>query len=170
MRIEMQVDAAGAEVLEARAGRVAGRPVLEAAAQILRDDVLAQFQRGGDPPWAPLSPRTVAKKRAAGYPRLNRKGEPPKLLMQNGNFGPENILMRTGALLTSWTQKGDPHHVELVDEQSGEVAIGSSLPYAPTHQRGGRGFRGSAVPARPVRLRSEAVERIARLISEQMEQ
>lgn len=170
MRLELQVDAAGAETLLERVGRASsGEGVLKAAARILREDVLAQFRAAGDPPWAPLRPGTVAAKRRRGWPKRNRFGQEPRLLRQNGNFGPENVLIRTGALLTSWTQEGDPNHVELIDEASGEVGIGSSLRYAATHQKGGKGFYGSTVPARPIRLRSEAVERIAVMIAREQE-
>lgn len=136
-------------------------------AQILRDDALRQFQSGGSPGWAPLSPRTIARKRRLGYPRLNRRGMAPRMMLQRGNFGPENILMMTGALLTSWTREDDPHHVEEIEATS--VSIGSDLEYAGTHQYGGpgQGWNGSDIPARPINVSKEAVDKIAELIEQQ---
>ena len=88
--------------------------LLAGVAGILREDVLRQFRAGGIPPWQPLSPTTVREERRLGYPRVTRKGTPASRLMQQGRFGPENILIRTGALLSSWTDKTDPHHFEEV--------------------------------------------------------
>lgn len=133
-------------------------------ADVLREDALAQFQAGGSPHWAPLSPRTIARKEALGYPRLNRRGLIPRAMIQRGNFGPSNILMMTGDLLQSWTRDTDPHHVEEIDDQM--VSIGSDLIYAGTHQNGGEGWKGSEIPARPIRITDSAKAKISELIEQ----
>lgn len=122
----------------------------------LRQDALEQFQAGGIPGWKPLSPRTIEGKRRAGYPRLNRRGQIPKNMIQNGHFGPENILMRTGALLSSWTQEQDPDHVELITAES--VTTGSSVSYAGVHQQGG-----GNVPKRPINVTDDAQRDVAKM-------
>lgn len=122
----------------------------------LRADALEQFQAGGKPAWKPLSQRTIDAKRRAGYPRLNRKGQIPKNMVQNGKFGPENILMRTGALLSSWTQEQDPDHTELVTAES--VTIGSTVDYAGVHQQGG-----GNVPKRSINVTGEAQRDVAKM-------
>lgn len=137
-------------------------------ATILRNDARAQFQSGGSPSWAPLSPRTIERKRKMGYPRLNRRGLVPRAMIQKGNFGPENILMMTGALFSSWTNENDPHHVEEITPQS--VATGSDLIYAGTMQEGGEGWNGSPIPARPIVITDQARARIAELIEDQATQ
>lgn len=140
----------------------------EKIAKVLREDARRQFQSGGIPSWAPLSPRTIARKRKLGYPRLNRKGLVPRAMLQNGQFGPENILMMTGALFTSWTREDDPHHVEEITATS--VATGSDLIYAGTMQDGGEGWQGAPIPARPIVITDQARARIADLIEEQATQ
>lgn len=105
-------------------------------AAVLRADLQAQFSAGGiDPRWEPLSQRTIDEKRRQGYPRLTRFGTVPQSLVQRGQFGPENILIRTGVLLTSWTQAQDPHHVERVTSE--RIDVGTAVPYARYHQEGG---------------------------------
>lgn len=137
----------------------------ERIADILRADVQRQFSEGGSPiPWRPLSPRTIAQKQRAGYPRLTRKGTPPLSMIQRGGFGPQNILMRTGALLSSWTRWDDPSHVQEVTSDS--VMIGTMIPYAGAHQEG---VPDRNLPKRPIVLTSEAkqavVEEIAAVAS-----
>lgn len=121
----------------------------------LREDALQQFQSGGDPAWPPLAESTVKAKRAMGYPRLNRRGQIPRNMLQNGRFGPENILMRTGALLSSWTQEQDPDHVEIVTEES--VSTGSTVAYAGAHQEG------KGVPKRAINVTDEAVRDVTNM-------
>lgn len=164
----IRLDLSGLEKFLAElASRLEG-PVLERVAEILREDVVRQFHTGGIPAWRPLSSRTVAAKRRAGYPRLTRKGVAPKSLHQVGVFGPGNVLMRTGALFSSWTNKRDPNHVQTLSPEG--VSIGSSLVYARTHQMGrtftakpfGRGKPVSiTVPARPIVVTDGALHRIA---------
>lgn len=132
--------------------------ILEQAAEIIRSDVLAQFHSGGIPAWKPLAPATVRAKRRTGYPRLNRKGEVPAMLVQNGNFAPSNILIRTGALLSSWTQKQDPDHIEEIDGDM--LTFGSSLRYAAYHQTG----TGKGLPARPIAITEDAMKKIEAIV------
>ncbi len=139
--------------------------VPEKAAEVLREDARRQFAIGGEPAWQPLSALTIAQKRRDGYPRLNRKGKIPTASLQNGVFGPQNILMRTMALYTSWCRADDPDHYELATTEL--VEIGSTLVYAATHQYGrpGGGYRGSDIPARPVRVTSTALRRVTEIIN-----
>lgn len=149
---------------------------LQSVANILREDVARQFQAGGIPAWAPLSPNTIAAKRRAAQPRVTRKGPPPSSIIQQGNFGPESILVRSAALYSSWTDKDDSHHIEEISADA--VTIGSSLPYAAVHQDGAsfitRPFgRGKGVlvtiPARPVTITPEALKRIELLAAQLQE-
>jgi len=139
-------------------------------ASILRADTLRQFQAGGIPSWAPLQPRTIEQKARMGYPRLTRGGLVPQRMIQRGSFGPGNVLMRTGALLSSWSDSDDPHHFEEVERDS--VSIGSSLPYAGTHQEGYRGMLfgnptiQGVIPARPIRITAEARRQITETLEE----
>lgn len=134
---------------------------------ILRDDAKHQFAVGGEPRWEPLSPSTIRHKRAAGYPRLNRKGLIPASSIQNGQFGPAKVLMMTMALYSSWTNPQDPHHFEEVSASG--VSIGSTLIYAATHQYGDTrpAWHGRTVtiPARPIVVTDRAAKQIADLIS-----
>lgn len=155
---EMLADMAGK--LDLRRGL--GRHI----AQVLRDDARRQFSIGGDPAWAPLSRRTIERKRRLGYPRLTRRGTIPQSMVQNGNFGPENILLMKGDLMSSWTNEMDPHHVE--DIEGAIVVIGSDLEYAGTMQEGGTGFHGSHIPARPIVVSDQAKEKITKLIEKQL--
>jgi|GEM_PF-5257598 phage gpG-like protein len=151
------------DAIASRQGRIDA--MFEAAADILRKDFAQQFARGGDPTWAPLSPKTVAEKRRQGYPRRDRKGEVPQWGLQNGAFGPENILMRTGALFSSWTDGADLFHLE---ERDGDVLrLGSTLPYAPAMQYG---VPSKNIPARPIRITDAAVALVAAEISQQMQE
>lgn len=106
---------------------------------IMCSDILRQFQSGGDPMWPGLAQSTIEQKRRMGYPRLTREGLPPQTMVQRGIFGPQNILMRTGALLSSWSNPQDPDHIHLVE--NGSVTEGSGVPYATFHQNGGAGGR-----------------------------
>jgi len=136
-------------------------------ADILRLDALRQFQVGGDPAWTPLSPWTIKEKARLGYPRLNRFGKVPLMATQNGAFGPQNILIRTTALMSSWTNALDLHHVEEITDTS--VSIGSDLKYAGTMQKGSdKGWHGSKIPARPINLTDIAQTKIKDLIETEL--
>lgn len=129
------------------------RPLLERIGELIRADILRQFQVGGDPRWAPLSPKTVMEKARMGFPRHSRDGKPPTRMLQNGQFGPANILMRTGALLSSYVDQGDPDHIEAY--RGDTVSIGSTLPYADSHQTGS--WR---MPARPLTITQRGLNEI----------
>lgn len=132
----------------------------EAIADVMRQDAQRQFSVAGEPAWKPLHPRTVARKRKLGYPRLSRDGSIPKNMVQNGGFGPQNILMETGALLTSWTRADDPDHYEKVDDFA--VEIGSTIDYAEAHQQG---RPETNLPKRAITLSDVGREAIAKLIT-----
>lgn len=134
-------------------------PTLRQAAGVMREDVLKQFQQGGNPDWKPLAASTIARKKGHGYPRLTRGGIENPMLMQNGDFNSSNILIRTGSLLSSWTQEGDSFHVEEITGNSAE--IGSSMPYAIYHQSDEPRKR---LPKRAVRVTEDAQAQIASLI------
>lgn len=127
----------------------------------MRRDVQLQFSIGGDPAWPALSERTIRQKRRMGYPRLTRAGTIPASMIQRGEFGPQNILMRTGALLSSWTRADDPDHYERIEDFS--VEIGSTIPYADAHQKGVPARR---LPRRPIRLTQAGLDMISRTITD----
>lgn len=105
----------------------------ESCGPILRESFERQFARGGLPdPWKPLKGSTIRQKEYQGWPRRNRQGGIPGYTIQNGNFGPQNILIRTGSLRISWTNPDHPFHVCRADD--GVLTIGSSLPWAVYHQ------------------------------------
>jgi len=160
VRISAQVDFSAWEAeLEALGERLDRQRLQDTISAAVRADLLDQFQTAGDPAWQALSPHTVAKKRYAGYPRKSRDGSIPANLVQQGGFGPENILIMTGALLASWTQDDAPGHVESFDGDTFE--IGSEVAYAATHQFGAWAMLGGRrvyIPSRPLRIREEALK------------
>lgn len=103
------------------------RPVLEHIARILREDAGREFATASNNQWQPLKPATVMAKMEKGLPPLTPKGRIPKRLMQNGSFGPTNILIATGALRDSYRKKGARGHVERIDAKAGTVYVGSRL-------------------------------------------
>jgi len=174
MRILAQMDVSeiGAQ---AEAYRVAmdGELFKKGVADIMRADAMRQFQAGGVPQWDELSPGTVKRKRSAGYVRKNRKSAAVEKLLQEGNFRPENKLISTGALLTSWTDAKDNFHVEELGDE--DVSIGSDLIYASTHQLGYSGplFGGRAngtIPARPIRVTTRGEQEVSKLLEKVMKE
>lgn len=115
-------------------------PLLERWAKIMRDAYGDRFKQGGDPAWKPLAASTVASKSGAGLPARTPKGRVPWRLKQQGQFGPANILIRSGALRDSYRRKGARGHVEQIDAGAGTVSVGSNLPYAKFHQAGTRAY------------------------------
>lgn len=100
---------------------------------VLRASADQQFRAGGYPDkWKPLRRSTVQDKYALGYPRRNRFGEIPYMAVQNGRFGPHNILIRTTSLRSSWTQESNPFHI--CKAKDGILTFGSDLSYAVFHQ------------------------------------
>lgn len=93
------------------------RPAFEAIVDDLVNWTDSQFQTQGlrgSGGWAPLKPRTLARKAALGLdPR---------------------ILHATLALRNSLTHRGDPHMIEEITADS--LRWGSDLPYARAHQKG----------------------------------
>lgn len=177
---EMDLDGA-LRVLREREDRLRNlKPLLRRLATLARKGIRQSFKEAG-PGWAPLAPSTIAEKRMLGFPRRTKTGRIPWRLKQNGAFGPGNILIRRGDLRDSWSVKGAPGHVEVIDEQTGSITIGSSIKYAKYHQGGTKpytivprlarallftGRSGEPVirrivhhpglPARPVRIGEEA--------------
>lgn len=119
-------------------------PILRAAA---RD----RFAEGGYPAWKELAPSTIREKSRLGLPARTAKGRIPRRLMQRGGFGPQNILIRTGAGRDSWVQKNARGHWEQVKIDEGKTAelqSGTSIDYMGYHQTG--------APARSPRARIRA--------------
>lgn len=169
LQITIRVDAAAAvgEINDMAARAQNMDPMLHRAADILRSDAELQFKVGGIPSWQPLAPSTVSQKRAQGTPRLNRRGQKGEWASQSLGpygkpgirFGPTAILIRTGALFSSWTNAQDPDHVEITEGDT--VKIGTTIPYALVHQQGG-----GRVPKRPVTVTDEAKRQIEREASD----
>ena len=160
VRLELDASAVNAQLAQMQTKLSDIKSILRQAAGVMRADVLAQFKKGGDPTWKPDAPSTVKGKSYAGYVRLSRKGLEVQTLVQNGNFNPGNVLIRTGALLASWTKENDPHSETEITDAS--VSIGSNLKYAPYHQSDGPRKK---LPRRAVRVTDDAKEKIAALIS-----
>jgi phage gpG-like protein len=143
-------------------------PYLKAVANIMRADFRRQFAEGGDPKWKALAPSTIRQKQQMGYPRLTAKGNIPRRLVQSGNFGASNILIRTGRLRDAWGRLGSPDHYEKIDPKEGTVRMGPKLdrlPYARMMQKGGTvqlNGRRVVIPARPVRVTDSAIRSIVR--------
>ena len=114
-------------------------PAMGLIAEEIREMEAEQFASAGasgGTPWAALAPSTLKRKHDAG-----------------------GILVDTGALLGSLTDRESPDHVETIDKLS--LEIGTDLPYARFQQTGaGWGFgegslppaprRGHGVPMRPL--------------------
>ena len=145
------------------------KPFLMSVANIMRADLRRQFAVGGDPKWKPLSPYTIRRKARMGFPALTVKGNIPRRLVQNGQFGPSNIEIQTGALRDAWSTTNSPNHFERIDTTDVTIKMGprtDKLRYARIQQLGGtvRGFGGKRVtiPARPVRVTAPCVREIIR--------
>jgi phage gpG-like protein len=141
---------------------------LKQVANILRADAREQFKIGGDPAWKSLSPVTIARKAALGYPMLTKTGRIPWRLKQNGNFGAANKLIMSGRLRDAWGRKDSPDHYENIDIDKGTVEMGPKLEniiYARIQQKGGMAGKNHKVyiPGRPVRTSRRAIEKIAAL-------
>jgi phage gpG-like protein len=111
-------------------------PLLKEIARQIRRAAAKRFADGGDPAWKPLAESTKIQKMLAELPALTAKGNVPRRLKQNGNFGAQNILIRSGKGRDSWVRVGAPGHVEVMDEAAGTVEVGSNLPYMAMHQEG----------------------------------
>lgn len=130
-------------------------------ADAMREDVLRQFGEGGDPSWQQLSVNTVREKNYSGFPHAPRRNHDGEHFFQRGEVSAHNILIRRGDLLSSWTDRDDPDHIEIISGD--EVAIGSALEYAATHQFGrpGGGWNDSDIPARPVNVTEPMADKAA---------
>lgn len=103
----------------------------KAVGGVMRESFRRNFAQGGRPAWQPLKRRTVAGKASflskKPSPPFSKKGVYPKRLLQNGQGGPQSILIRTGALRDSWVQQGARGHVEQVLAGGLKFLIGSAL-------------------------------------------
>lgn len=87
----------------------------------------------GDGTWAPTALRgRVVRLNLARRPRA-------RFMVSTG------ILIRTGRLFSSMFEGGGDHLEEFVTAGSGDVVVGTSVPYAVFHQ-----FGTSRMPARPI--------------------
>ena len=102
------------------------RPAMRAIAEYLMTITKVRFDKEG-PGWAPLSQSW------ANYKYRNKLD--PRILRARGN------------LFNSVTIPGSKGSVLVIRNHN--LEYGSSLPYARTHQFGGRSPRGGVIPARP---------------------
>lgn len=95
---------------------------------VLEPGLAEQFQSSGasgNTPWAALAPSTIARRSSGGI-----RGS----LGLTGGFGNMDILRRTGRLYESFF--GGTDHVQKITNDT--MTWGTSVPYAPIHQKGGR--------------------------------
>lgn len=178
--------------IDAMADRMSDlRPLLMRIARIMRRAASERFRTGG-PGWQELAPSTIAAKRALNMPAAGEDGraEVSRFRQAGVMSAAETILLRSGALRDSWSRRGDPNNVEMLDESNGTVSIGSRLPYAGVHQKGWGGgmiypvqaktlaFMGASgpvfaayvdhpgIPARPIEMLPRDVARIQRVVEE----
>lgn len=137
---------------------------------VLEPGIVEQFVsegKSGNTPWAPLAPSTIARRSRGGI----RGG------LAFGSFaGNLDILRRTNRLYESFL--GGPDHIQTVTNQT--LTWGTSVPYAPVHQTGGRrplqgslfsrssktgryrarprAASGGVIPARPILVMSEKMK------------
>jgi phage gpG-like protein len=112
-------------------------PVWNAVGQVMRDSFRQNFAVAGRPAWQPLAERTVRRKTklwlmgrgnpSGKYPPKTPTGRIPRRLLQNGQLGPETILVMTGALRDSWCVKDARGHYERVEDDGATFRIGSQL-------------------------------------------
>jgi phage gpG-like protein len=116
------------------------RPFYRYAANRMRQAFRTNFAVGGRPPWRPLAPSTVAAKRIMGLPAGLRTpaGRIPRRLLQLGQLNERTILILTGELRDSVSQKNHPHHIMRISHD--RVEVGTSHPLAPFHEYGTRPY------------------------------
>lgn len=129
LRIEVDV-AEAVSYIEGFAGRLAHagdttEPLWNNMGRIARRSFAQNFAQGGRPSWHPLAPSTVMKKARAGMPARTAKGNIPRRLVQQGQFGPGNILIEGGQLRDSYVQKGAKGHVEDASDDGMNFFVGS---------------------------------------------
>jgi phage gpG-like protein len=116
------------------------RPFYRYAASRMRQAFRENFAVGGRPPWRPLAPSTVAAKHIMGLPAGLRtpSGRVPRRLLQRGQLNERTILILTGELRDSVSQKNHPHHITRISKD--RVEVGTSHPLAPIHEFGTRPY------------------------------
>jgi phage gpG-like protein len=145
-------------------GRASDRKkLMKAVANAMRADIRSQFKVGGDPSWTPLSPVTIAQKeRLIGIlTPTTKKGKVMPRLLQNGGFSAETILIISGRLRDSWGTLNSPDHVEKIDDETGDIMMGTKLIYAAPHQFGHTFKNGVSIPKRPVHVTSTGAQAMA---------
>lgn len=114
------------------------RPFYTVLGNILRAAWRRNFQAGGIPAWQPLAPSTIAQKKGMGLPAPGKTGKPLRRLSQNGNFGPDNILIRTGKMRDALCQRGSAGNLTIINDDGGFYGINPDvIPYAAIHEFGG---------------------------------
>ena len=152
MSISFSVAVAGAEVFDRTFNRVEReiadlRPVWEEVTKEFFQLELEAFRSegasGASGRWAPLSPKYEEAKARRGF-----------------NF--MGVLQRTRKLERSLTRKGAEHQV--LEEGAQELTVGTTLPYAVMHQRGG----GRLKARPPISLSEAGKRRIQKAIQRQL--
>lgn len=118
--IDISPDAAGRMLtrITGMADRYADfRPLGYAIIRVLRASFAKNIDDGGRPAFAPLTANTLASKKMLGYP--------------------SDPLVRTGLLRKSLAQRNSRGNVSYVSA-SGEIKVGTNLPYAKYMQEGTR--------------------------------
>lgn len=91
-------------------------PLMESIADTMHEAVIENFEQQGRPKWAPLSPLTIAQRKASGYdgkPILENRGTLQKRI--EADYGPDYAV------------------------------VGSNSPYAAIHQFGSAGLPGGVI-------------------------
>jgi len=119
------------------------RKFLRQVAIYLRAGFAENFNAEGRPEhWAPLSPSTIAEKRRlfeAGLIRGRRRGIRVRLGPSGEQRGElPGILIRTGALKDSVARSHTRGNIERISGDGTLLEVGTSLPYADVHDRGGQ--------------------------------
>lgn len=113
-------------------------------AQRLRACFAENFNAEGRPEkWAPLSPSTLADKQRLydqGLIRGRRRGVRVRLGPNGEQRGAlPGILMRTGQLKDSVARLHAKGNIERISSNGAEIEVGTALPYADVHDKGGEG-------------------------------
>jgi hypothetical protein len=118
--------------------------------QIARNRYRANFRQGGDPKWTPLKATTIQGKLRflRSNPKKTKRAQ--RLFLRPHQRTPEALahapLVKTGALATSYTEKGARGHVEQVatEGQKPTLVVGSA--YTITQSKKGRRARAKTKP------------------------
>lgn len=178
MRIRFRMDAVESAIqfLAGYRQRI-GNPkdLMNGIAILMRRSFAENFNVGGRPAWAPLSPRTIAEKERlfeAGVIRGRRRGVRVRVPRGQVNAGAlPGILIRYGRMKDAVARRGVQGNVHRVsaDGRTLEIGVGEifvpergrKVGYPSVHQRGDPSRR---IPARPfLVIQDEDMEAIRRL-------